>query len=58
MKRMLCAAAAMFALLPCGRAASADEANPLFDIIGPTRSGAMANALEPWAAKVKSRRRK
>lgn len=52
MKRMFCAAAAILALLPFGRAASADEVNLLFDIIGPTRSGAMANALEPWAAKV------
>lgn len=40
------------ALMPFGRAAFAEETNLLFDIIGPTRSGAMANALEPWAAKV------
>lgn len=39
-------------LLPFGRVAMADEINLLFDIIGPTRSGAMINALEPWAAKV------
>jgi hypothetical protein len=47
MKRVLCAVAAVVALLPLGRAASADEVNLLFDSIGPTRSGAMANALEP-----------
>jgi TRAP-type C4-dicarboxylate transport system substrate-binding protein len=52
MKRTLCALAAVLTLSPFGRAASADESNLLFDIIGPTRSGAMANALEPWAAKV------
>src|SRR5579875_1969841 len=39
-------------LTPFGRAAFADETNLLFDIIGPTRSGPMANALEPWAAKI------
>ena len=52
MKRMLCALAMMLALLPFSRRASADEVNLLFDIIGPTRSGPMINALEPWAAKV------
>jgi TRAP-type C4-dicarboxylate transport system substrate-binding protein len=52
MKRLLCALVVMLALLPFGRAAWADEVNLLFDIIGPTRSGAMINALEPWAAKV------
>jgi TRAP-type C4-dicarboxylate transport system substrate-binding protein len=40
------------ALLPIGGAASADETNMIFDIIGPTRSAAMINALEPWAAKI------
>ncbi len=38
--------------LPLGRTASAKEINLLFDIIGPTRSAAMADALEPWAADV------
>jgi TRAP-type C4-dicarboxylate transport system substrate-binding protein len=52
MKRLLFALALLPALLPFGRAASADEVNLLFNIIGPTRSGPMANALEPWAAKV------
>jgi TRAP-type transport system periplasmic protein len=52
MKRMFCALAMTLALLPFGRVASADEVNLLFDIIGPTRSGPMANALEPWAVKV------
>jgi TRAP-type C4-dicarboxylate transport system substrate-binding protein len=52
MKRLLLALFLLPALLPFGRAASADEVNLLFNIIGPTRSGPMANALEPWAAKV------
>lgn len=52
MKWFLRALFAALVLLPFGRAALADETNLLFDIIGPTRSGAMANALEPWAAKV------
>ena len=52
MKWFLRALFAALVLLPFGRAALADETNLLFDIIGPTRSGAMANALEPWAAKI------
>ena len=52
MKSLLCALALLPALLPFGRSASAEEVNMIFDIIGPTRSGAMINALEPWAAKV------
>jgi TRAP-type transport system periplasmic protein len=39
-------------LMSFGRPASAKEINLLFDIIGPTRSAAMADALEPWAAEV------
>jgi TRAP-type C4-dicarboxylate transport system substrate-binding protein len=46
------ALAMLVALLSFGRIASAEEANMIFDIIGPTRSAAMINALEPWAAKV------
>jgi TRAP-type C4-dicarboxylate transport system substrate-binding protein len=52
MKRLLCVLALLPALLPFARVASAEEVNLLFDIIGPTRSGPMINALEPWAAKV------
>jgi len=51
MKRSVLALAILLSLLPVGRA-SAEEVNMIFDIIGPTRSAAMANALEPWAAKV------
>lgn len=52
MKGLLRALAAVLILLPLGRAASAAEQTLLFDIIGPSRSGAMINALEPWAARV------
>lgn len=52
MNRLLRPLLFALALLPSGRAAFAEETNLLFDIVGPTRSGAMANALEPWAAKV------
>jgi TRAP-type C4-dicarboxylate transport system substrate-binding protein len=52
MKWFLRAFLVALTLLPFGRAAFADEINLLFDIIGPTRSGAMINALEPWAAEV------
>jgi len=52
MKRMLYALALLLALVPFGRAAAAESVNMIFDIIGPTRSAAMINALEPWAAKV------
>src|ERR1700761_4326805 len=52
MNWLLRALLATLVLLPFGRVAKADEINLLFDIIGPTRSGAMINALEPWEAKV------
>ncbi|HEY3920338.1 MAG TPA: TRAP transporter substrate-binding protein [Stellaceae bacterium] len=52
MKWFLRALLVALALVPFGRTATADPVNLLFDIIGPTRSGAMINALEPWAAKV------
>lgn len=50
--RFVCALPLLLALVSSTRAASAEEVNMIFDIIGPTRSGAMVNALEPWAAKV------
>ena len=40
------------ALMPLGRAATANEIPLIFDIVGPPGSAAMVNALEPWAAKV------
>jgi TRAP-type C4-dicarboxylate transport system substrate-binding protein len=52
MKRVIGALLAVAALLPFGRAASAEPVNVIFDIIGPSRSGAMINALEPWADKI------
>ena len=52
MKRIIGGLLAVAALLPFGRAASADPVNMIFDIIGPSRSGAMINALEPWADKI------
>ncbi len=55
MKRLACALALALVLMPLGRAASAEQVNMIFDIIGPTRSAAMINALEPWAAKVNER---
>ncbi len=52
MYRLNRALLAALGLLTWGRTASAEPTNLIFDIIGPSRSAAMIQALEPWAERV------
>ncbi len=52
MKPAIRAAAVALPILFAAQGASAEPVNLLFDIIGPSRSAAMAQALEPWAEEV------